>query len=246
MRIVIIIPTYNEGNAIGDLLDAIENEIKSILHEMYILVVDGNSTDETIRIVRGREKIYPNTRLLIEKQKLGLGAAYCAGIIYVINQLKADAFIEFDGDFQHNPKDIPRLVAEFEKGYDYVIGSRYISGGSVPEEWTWHRKILSRFGSLFIRWALWLSTHDNTSGLKLSRVHGFAKSLPLAPEQLISRRHAYKIQFLYAMLKNGAKTKEIPIRFLSRKGGDSKSTAEDILESLKVILMLRVHNLWRR
>jgi dolichol-phosphate mannosyltransferase len=238
MKIGIIIPTFNEGRAIGDLLDAVENEIKNISHEAYVVVVDGNSTDGTIEAVREKAKLRSNIRLLVEKEKSGLGAAYCAGISYAIDQLQVDAFIEFDGDFQHDPKDIPRLVAEFEKGYDYIIGSRYVSGGSVPDEWAWHRKMLSSFGSLFIRWALWLPTYDNTSGLKLSRVHGFAKRLPLDLKRLISRRHAYKIQFLCIMLKNGAKTKEVPIRFLSRKGGDSKSTAEDILESLKVILIL--------
>ncbi|MBI4992187.1 MAG: polyprenol monophosphomannose synthase [Candidatus Harrisonbacteria bacterium] len=245
MKIAVIIPTYNESRAIGNLLDAVENEIKDISHETFVVVVDGNSTDGTIETVREKERRYRNIRLLVEKEKAGLGSAYCAGIAYAIYKLGVDAFIEFDGDFQHDPKDIPRLVVEFEKGYDYVIGSRYVSGGSVPDEWAWQRKILSRFGSLFIRWALWLPTHDNTSGLKLSRVYGFAKRLPLAPERLISRRHAYKIEFLYIMLKNGAKAKEIPIRFLSRKGGDSKSTAEDILESLRVILILRLHNLWR-
>ncbi len=245
MKIGIIIPTFNEIRAIGDLLGALENEIKNISHEMHIVVVDGNSTDGTIELVREKQKSHPNIHILVEKEKSGLGSAYCVGISYAVNQLKADAFIEFDGDFQHDPKDISRLVAEFEKGYDYVIGSRYVSGGSVPEDWAWHRKMLSRFGSLLIRWVLWLPTYDNTSGLKLSRVHSFVKRLPLDFQGLISRRHAYKIQFLYIMLKNGAKTKEVPIQFLSRKGGDSKSTTEDILESLKVILILRMQNLWQ-
>jgi len=238
MKIGIVIPTFNEVGAIGGLLDALEHEIKNVSHEMHIIVVDGNSVDGTIEAVQEKQKLHPNIHILVEKEKSGLGSAYCSGINYAIDQLKADVFIEFDGDFQHDPKDISRLVAEFEKGYDYVIGSRYVNGGSVPKEWALHRKLLSRFGSFFIRWVLWLPTYDNTSGLKLSRVHGFAKRLPLDPDKLISRRHAYKIQFLYIMLKNGAKTKEIPIQFLARTGGDSKSTAEDIIETLKVVLLI--------
>ena len=58
--------------------------------------------------------------------------AYITGMNYAIKNLKADAIIEFDGDFQHNPADIKRLVAEFDDGYDYVIGSRYVPAAEFP------------------------------------------------------------------------------------------------------------------
>ncbi len=83
-----------------------------------------------------------------------------------------------------------------------------------------------------------MPTNDNTSGFKLSRVRGFAEKLPLGENQILSKRHAYKIHLLYEMLTLGAKTKEIPIHFLERGGGASKSSLEDIIESLKVALVL--------
>lgn len=239
MRIVIIIPTYNERETIVNLIEDLEIEFQKILkHKFGILIVDGNSPDGTAKAVSQKKKVYPNIDLIVEKEKRGLGMAYIAGIKYAVDELKADAFIEFDGDGQHNPKDISRLVAELDSGYDYVIGSRYVAGGSIPEEWAWHRKFLSRFGSLFIKWLLRLPTNDNTSGFKLSRVKGFAEKLPLREKQILSKRHAYKIHLLYGMLKLGAKTKEIPIKFLERGGGSSKSSLEDIIESLKVALLL--------
>jgi len=239
MKIVVIIPTYNEKDTIVRLIDAVESEFEKIPnHNMGILVVDGNSPDGTAEAVNQKKETYKNINLIVEKEKRGLGTAYITGMNYAIHQLKADAFIEFDGDFQHDPKDIKRLTAELDNGYDYVIGSRYVAGGSIPEEWAWHRKFLSRFGSLFIKWLLGLPTNDNTSGFKLSRVASFAEKLPLSEREILSKRHAYKIHLLYEMVRLGARVKEVPIRFLERTGGSSKSSLEDIVESLRVAVVL--------
>lgn len=239
MKIVVIIPTYNEVRAIASLIDALEAEFKAIRgHLMEILIVDGNSSDGTLDAVRRKISEHSNISLLVEKEKRGLGMAYISGMNYAAQNLRADAVIEFDGDFQHDPKDIKRLVAELDNGYDYVIGSRYISGGAVPEKWGWHRKLLSKFGSLFIKYVLSLPTNDNTSGLKLTRVRPFFDYLPLSENKILSKRHAYKVHLLYEMYRNGAKIKEIPIVFLEREGGASKSSFEDIVESLHVVFKL--------
>ncbi len=240
MKIVVIIPTYKERETITRLIDAVEREFLGISgQEMHILVVDGNSPDGTAEAVREKAAQYKNIDLIVEKEKRGLGMAYIVGMNYAIKDLRADAFIEFDGDFQHNPADIPRLVREFDNGYDYVIGSRYVPGGSVPTEWAFHRKLLSKWGSLFIKFILRLPTNDNTSGLKLSRVKNFAERMPLSEDKIISKRHAYKVHLLYSMIKAGAKVKEIPIKFLERGGGSSKSSLEDIFETLRVVFKLR-------
>lgn len=238
MKITVIIPTYNECESIKILIDTLEKEFQTINHSFYILVVDSNSPDGTANIVRQQIESYQNVYLLVEKKKRGLGIAYINGMHYAVEKLYSDAFIEFDGDFQHDPKDIKYLVAEFDNGYDYVIGSRYVSGGSIPKEWAWYRKLLSRFGNLFIKYILCLSTKDNTSGFKLTRVKDFSNKLSLSEDKLLSRSYAYKIQFLYEMIKAGAKIKEVPIKFLERQSGDSKSSFKDIQESLKIVLIL--------
>jgi dolichol-phosphate mannosyltransferase len=245
-KIVVIIPTYNERNSIGGLIDVLEEEFRLIKnHQCGILIVDGNSPDGTAETVKNKMKFYNNINLIIEKEKRGLGMAYITGMKYAINQLRADAIIEFDGDFQHDPKDVKRLIAEFDNGYDYVIGSRYVAGGEIPASWAFYRKLLSRFGSLFAKIILRLPTNDNTSGLKLSRVKNFAEKLPLDENKILSKRHAYKIHLLYEMIKMGAKTKEIPIKFLEREGGSSKSSIKDIIESFKVVAILWLRNLFK-
>lgn len=241
MKIVVIIPTYNEKQSISRLLDELFGKIfKEITnHQIVVLVVDGNSPDDTAEIVKDKFVTYPNLHLIVEREKRGIGAAYIAGMKYAIEKLGADAVIEFDGDGQHNPNDIKRMVAEFDNGYDYVIGSRYVRGGSIPDEWALWRKFLSRFGGLTAKFILGLRVSDPTSGFKLSRVKNFAEKLPLDENVVLSKYYAYKIQFLYEMIKIGAKTKEIPIRFLERRGGSSKSTLRDIFDSLYIVFALR-------
>ena len=78
----------------------------------------------------------------------------------------------------------------------------------------------------------------------MSRVK-FAQNLPLHEDKILSRLHAYKIHLLYEMIKMGAKTKEVPIKFLERSGGNSKSTVLDIFESLKVVSVLKFRSLFK-
>lgn len=241
MKIVVVIPTYNERATIGRLLEALQNEFRRVPHHTFhILVVDGNSPDGTAAAVREVMRRAPNIALIVEEKKQGLGAAYIHGMRHAAEELRADAVVEFDGDFQHDPKDIPRLIAEFDKGYDYVIGSRYVPGGAVPKTWSRYKKFLSRVGGgWFTRTVLHIPVRDSTSGFRLSRVNPFFKHLPLDTACILSKRHAYKVHLLYEMVRAGAKIKEVPIAFLERAGGSSKSTAEDIVETLKVLFALR-------
>lgn len=237
-------PTYNEAENIGRMLDVLvkrelreiknHNEVKN--HKMEILVVDSNSPDGTANIVREKMSKYPQVHLL-STEKGGLGADYVKGMKYAMETLKADVIIEMDSDFQHDPKDVKRLVAAFDRGADYVIGSRYIKGGAIPAEWGVHRKLMSYFGSLFARVVLLtFRVHDMTSGFKLTKTE-FLKKVDL--DHLYSKYYAYKIQILFEVAKLGAKIVEVPIIFRERKEGTSKISRKDLIDSFLVVLKLR-------
>ncbi|HVW82868.1 MAG TPA: glycosyltransferase family 2 protein [Candidatus Paceibacterota bacterium] len=249
MKVAVIIPTYNEAGAIGGLLDELAGVLSGApRYEWRVLVVDANSPDGTAGIVRAAAERHPGLiELLEEPEKRGIAAAYLLGMRYAIDTLRADVFVEFDGDGQHDPRDIPRLIRALEEGADYAIGSRYVEGGAIPREWALYRKILSRFGSLYARLLLELPVHDATSGLKATRVATLAAALPLEERQLVSRQYAYKLQFLYAAALAGARIREIPITFRMRAHDISKSAAGDIFESLRLTLILRARTLarWR-
>ncbi|GIW69559.1 MAG: glycosyl transferase [Patescibacteria group bacterium] len=239
MKIVVVIPTYNEVENIGRLCDALQQEfLQRPDHEFHILVVEGNSPDGTAQVVREKMKVYPNVHLLMEKKKAGLGAAYVYGFKEAMNSLQADVIVEMDADFQHDPKDLPRLVDEIGNGYDYVIGSRFARGGSIPKEWAFKRKLFSIGGNMFSKFVLGIfNVNDFTSGFKASRVKGFVDHLPL--DSILSQGFAYKIDLLFRMHRLGAKIKEVPIKFGIRDRGDSKMENNNLMDSLRVVMVLR-------
>lgn len=239
MKIVVISPTYNERINIMKLIPLLEEKIfpKIKNHQMSLLIVDDNSPDGTALAVKEFMKKWKNI-FLLQGQKQGLGAAYVRGMQYAMGELAADAVIEFDSDFQHDPQDISRLIVAMDGGADHVIGSRYIPGGKIPQEWGMDRKLKSIFGSLFARIVLGtFSIHDMTSGYKLTRVN-FLKRVDL--DHLYSKYYAYKIQILYEIILLEAKIKEIPIIFYERREGSSKLESRDLYESFWVVLRLRL------
>ncbi|MFA5775995.1 MAG: glycosyltransferase family 2 protein [Patescibacteria group bacterium] len=241
MKIIVVIPTYNEVENIKKVIPAIlEAFVKIPHHECHILVVDGNSPDRTGEAVKELSQKHPNVHLLMEKEKSGLGGAYIYAFKYALQNLYPDVVIEMDADFQHNPNDIPRFVEKIEQGYDYVIGSRFTKGGSIPKEWGLNRKFWSVGGNIFSKIVLGIyNVSDFTSGFKASRVKNYLDRLDL--ESVRSKGFAYKIDLLYKMYKLNAKVAEVPIEFGLRDRGDSKMQSNNALDSLKVVLSIRIN-----
>lgn len=241
-KVVVIIPTYNERENTEKMIDTLADIFSGISgHEINLLYVDGNSPDGTAEVVKEKQKKYKWLHLIIETKKEGLGMAYMKGFQYAIKNLGADYLMEFDSDFQHRPQDIPRLVAEINSGYDFIVGSRYIKGGSIPEEWGIKRKFLSVMGNLVARILLILPRlHDVTGGFRLSRVKGFMEDFPF--DKPLSRSFAYKIHTFYFMVLKGAKVKEVPIHFQPRTSGESKIVKNEMQETLRVIFQLQLGN----
>ncbi len=245
---VIVIPTYNEAGSIDTMIDYLNTKTFPSLDkkwDMKILVVDGNSPDGTGKIVTEKSKKYSNTHLLTETSKDGIGAAYLKGFKYAMEKLSADFIFEFDGDFQHPPEAIPGMLAAMDEGYDYVIGSRKIKGGSNPKGWGFKRLFFSEVGGLVARFVMFfpfknfLKVTDPTTGLKVTRVKGFADRLDLDYSHLYSRSFGYKFQLLFNTLKLGAKFKEVPLVFNVRTFGESKIEKQATVEMLMVVFKIR-------
>lgn len=215
---------------------------------MQILVVDGNSPDGTGKIVTEKSKKYPNTHLFLETSKDGLGAAYLKGFKYAMEELKADVVFEFDGDFQHPPEMISPMLQEIDNGYDYVIGSRKVAGGSNPEGWSFKRVFFSEAGGLTARLILFFpfknffKVTDPTTGLKATRVKGYLDHLNLNFNHLHTKGFAYKMQLLFETINLGAKFKEVPLKFQIRTEGESKIEGNAIIDGIRVCLLTRWHD----
>ena len=237
MRIVIILPTYNEKDNIRLLIPALWEQFAHLQHEMHVLVVDDSSPDGTAAAVRELMDRYANLHLLTG-EKRGLGAAYIRGMSYALKELRAEAVMEMDADFSHKPADVPRLLAALDQGADFVIGSRYLPGGSIPENWGWWRKALSRWGNIFARCLAGLSqVRDCTAGFRAIR----AALLREIDFQALARvqGYAFQISLLHQAMHHKAGIVEIPVEFVDRVRGATKLGLADITEFLLNIWWIR-------
>lgn len=246
---VVVIPTYNEAGNISLLIDEFFLKIFPNINnwKIKVLIVDANSPDGTGKLVKEKSELYKDLHLYTEQEKRGLGAAYVKGFSIAVSELKADVVIEFDADFQHPPKYIGLLLNEINNGYDYVLGSRKMEGGSETYQRNFFRSFLTSFGSIIARCILFFPTSlfwkvtDATTGLKATRVMGFVDKLNLDPNHLYSKKFGYKIQLLSETLHLGAKYKEIPLAFDDRHAGISKFESTTTIEVLIACIKTRLH-----
>jgi len=241
-KIVIILPTYNERENVGEMILTLEKSIfpKIDNYNMSILIVDDNSPDGTKDIVYDMMKNYKNLEISVG-EKQGLGSAFNRGIDYAIEKMNADAVIKMDADFQHNPEYIFDLIRKYDEGYFYIIGTRFSNGGKFPKELGLYRKILSKYGGLFTRIILFFPhiniVTDASSGLKLVDVENVLKKVDF---HTISSGFYYTTQLLYQAITIGIKVAEIPIDFGIRKYGKTKMPFSNAPKTLKAMIRLRV------
>lgn len=224
MKVVIIVPTYNELENIENLIEALQKSSQNFSHhETQILVVDDNSPDGTGKKVETLQKKYNNLHLLSGEKK-GLGQAYLRGMDYAVNKLGAELMFEIDADFQHDPQAIPEFIEKIDEGCDFVIGSRYIQGGSIPKNWGLSRKFLSRIGNYIVRTLLLnFKIHDWTSGFRAIKSWIYTK---IKDELKDFNGYTFQVAFLQKAINSSAKVTEIPIEFGERKYGKSKIGGE--------------------
>lgn len=235
MKVTIIIPTYNEKENIAKLIPVLEEKFKEIPQEMDILVVDDNSPDGTATAVKDLMEKYKNVKLITGAKK-GLGAAYIRGMTYAVEELKSDAVMQMDADFSHKPEDVKRLVAELDHS-DFVIGSRYVPGGSIPKEWSFMRRMNSKWGNIFARYVAGLnSVHDCTAGFRAIR-SDILKKIDL--KTLRVKGYSFQMNLLRSAVDHGAQVKEVPVDFIDRTVGDSKLQLEDQVEFIFAAWIIR-------
>lgn len=244
---VIVIPTSNEAESIGVLLDEIVRSVfPATPWNCQVLVVDANSPDGTADVVRAAQKLCTNVHLIVEQKKEGLGAAYFKGFRHAVDVLSADAVVEFDGDLQHPTTTIPELLAGLDQGADLVLGSRRRPGGSYPRGWSLLRRFFSEVGGFVSRVllffplkAFWEVT-DPTTGLKATCVDARFRGLDF--DSFLSRGFGYKLEMLFRLVQAGARVREVPLQFRLRGAGESKMEGQTPWEILWTCIMLRLRH----
>lgn len=219
-KATIIIPTYNEEGNIKQLIERVFEVTSHVANwEIDVVTVDSNSPDGTGKIVESLIQKYPHLHLL-KTEKEGLGKAYIKGFKIAMEKLQPYLLFEMDADLSHDPKLIPTFLEKIEKGADFVIGSRYIKGGSIPSNWGLYRKVLSVLGNLTIRFGFMkLSVTDWTSGYRAIKVW-IVKEAFTHTEKYAG--YVFQVALLDRAIAKRAKIAEVPLQFIDRKSGISK------------------------
>lgn len=234
MRLLIVIPTYNEAQNITGLIHQIQRSLGATLHP-HILVVDDNSPDGTCGIVTRLSMDCPGEiSTLCRPGKLGLASAYVSGFQWGL-KYGFDHIVEMDADNSHDPIYLPRMVTAL-KNSDFVVGSRYTAGGGVRGWQPW-RRLVSRGGSLYAQAILGLPIGDLTGGYNLWSRPVLEK---IGLERIRSDGYTFQIELKYRAIRQGFKGVEVPIVFEDRFAGQSKMSRRIVMEAVWRVWQLRI------
>lgn len=229
MKILIIIPTYNEK----DNIDKIINEIfLQSIDNLEILIVDDNSADGTKEIL-DKLKSQNKINLIERSSKQGLASAYIEGFKYAIEH-NFDFIIQMDADFSHNPKYLNEIISNL-KTYDVVIASRNIKGGNT-KGWSLFRNLISKWGSNYARLILNCPIKDLTGGFNGWKRETLKK---INLDKIISKGYLFQVEMKYKAYKSKAKIIEIPIIFEQRKHGKSKMSLAIFFEAFFNVIKIK-------
>lgn len=239
-RFVLITPTYNEALNIEKCIRTVFNSFpKNPEYDFHVLVVDGSSPDGTANVVRKLIPEIPKLHLLVEKTKSGLGSAYLKGMKVAFYELNATHVFQFDADLSHDASKLKDFVAKIAEGYDLVLGTRYKAGGGIPANWGLHRKLLSKFGNLFVSLLFFPNTQisDWTGGYKC-----FNKKVYERVKDEISLQKGYTtmISFNKSAIDAKFKIAEVPFTFKERTQGKSKLGLDYFFNALYFVIKTRI------
>lgn len=217
MKLCVLIPTYNEAQAIGSVVKSLKNK------GLDVLVVDDGSTDETAQSAQrqGAETI----RLT---ENMGKGASLKAGFRYALNK-GYDAVITMDGDAQHSPEDIPKFIREAANPkVDMLVGNRMSSTKNMPLV----RWITNNLMSFFISMICWRNIRDSQCGFRL------IKTKVLKEITLSTSKYEIESEIIIAAHKKHFKIKFIPIQTIYAKEASQINPVLDTLRFFKFVFKL--------
>ena len=205
----IVVPTYREEKNIAELTARIFAALQTAKLSAELIIVDDNSCDGTMELCEELAELYP-IRLITRTEERGLATAVIRGL----REAQGDYVVVMDADLSHPPMTVPELLVPLESGSaDFVIGSRYVTGGTVDESWSFLRHLNSRIATMF---AIGLTrAKDPMAGFFAIRKDQLGDLTRLNP-------CGYKIGLEIMVRCNCENVAEVPIHFEDRKHGESK------------------------
>lgn len=228
--VLVVIPSYNERENIGSLVEKILETDPSI----DVLVVDDNSPDGTADIVRKTGGFGTRLYLIVREMKNGRGGAVLDGFRYGLkNKKNYSYFFEMDADFSHSPDEIPRFLEKIQD-CDLVIGSRYRSGSKIIG-WPITRKVFSKLANIYARCLLRIPITDYTNGYRLYRREVLEN---LDYKAIEASGYIVLSEVAFQIYLTGYRIGEVPTVFINRRRGLSNLSFNEIHSALRSVFRL--------
>ncbi|MGI5457114.1 polyprenol monophosphomannose synthase [Streptomyces sp. CA-249302] len=239
--VTVVMPTYNEAANLPRMAELV---LGLPIDGLHLKIVDDSSPDGTGRIAEELAEKYNwdgrrRMSVLHRTEKDGLGRAYVAGMSAALAE-GAEYVVQMDADGSHPAEAVPRMLGTaVASGVGLVVGSRYVEGGSLDEEWGRHRVLLSRFANRYARTVLGTKIRDITAGFNLWSA-ATLRDIDLAT--LDSAGYSFQVELKFKAVRAGHSAVEIPIRFEERTEGVSKMNLTTQIESAVMPVRLRLRN----
>jgi len=234
-----VIPTFNERENIGILIEKVQDVFVRGEIEGSILVVDDNSPDGTAEVAGELARKYGNIKILRRRGKLGLGSAYREGFGVALRTVGAGIVFEMDADLSHDPRYIPEFIRRLDEGCDLVVGSRHIPGGKI-QGWSLYRHLVSTTANTLAKFALGVEVSDVTTGFRAYKAEALTE---IEYETVDSEGYGFQIETLFRCFGRGLRVGEVPIVFTDRRVGASKLGRREILQFVETVCRLFVARL---
>jgi|TARA_B100001750_G_scaffold147057_1_gene117545 dolichol-phosphate mannosyltransferase len=228
VKLAVVIPTYNEKETIQILIEKLFSEIKPIVDELHVVIIDDSSPDGTANIVTDLSDKFQKISLIQRPTKLGLGAAYKDGFNHVLEKIDSDLIVQMDADHSHNPSEIVTMLQEIE-GYDFVVASRHMPNSSIVG-WGVGRQMTHSFAGIIARISARIDIKDSTSGFRMFKRETLQS---IEFDKIESDGFAFQIEMLYQLKQKGFRGLEMPTIFVNRKSGKSKMGGTEIMQFIK-------------
>ena len=225
-RLSVVIPTRNEAGNVAVLQQRLAEALAGIDHE--IIIVDDSNDDVSRPALATAAEADPSWRVIERsgREQTGLGSAVIEGL----RVARGDAVCVMDGDLQHPPELIPRLLEQVEEGADMAVASRYMPGGSRAGLGGFSRVVVSRAATVVAK-LLFHEARQTSDPLT-----GFFCCRRSAMAGLEFRPLGFKVLLEVLVCGHDLKVVDVPLTFLARHAGESKATTRQG--------MLYLHHIW--
>lgn len=231
MKLLVIIPTYNE---IENITKIVPEVFKNIPENSSVLIIDDSSPDGTAQAVKEMQKQYGEKLILHERpSKSGVASAFIGGEKWGMEN-GFDVLCAMDSDFSHKPEYLKTFCKEIEDN-DIIIGSRFVKGGRI-EGRSAFRNLISKLGCIYTQIVLGVPIKDFTGGYNMFRKEALEK---IDLNTISSKGYSFQLEWKYKAYKLGCKIKEVPIIFPDRVFGESKISGSIFTEAFTMVWKIR-------